>query len=177
MSWIRAGGPTVVNDQTALPVMVSGGSSASLSETCVPTTVTVHVSSWTKSAVGFSVKITGPPLAAAVWAPLVVHEIENHEPLTVTGSLNVTVTSASTATPVAPAAGVVDETCGAASVETKWAPRPVKSSVAKPSHCTAGSNASFGSGSPASIAALRRSVLSAVLVRPVPHSVPGSTPR
>ena len=177
MSWIRAGGPTVVNDQTALPVIVSGGSSTSLSETCVPTMVTVHVSSCTKSVSGFSVNVAGPPLAAAAWAPLVVHEIENHDPLTVTGSLKVTVTSASTATPVAPAVGVVDETCGAASVETKWAPRPVKSSVAKPSHWTAGSKTSFGSGSPASMAALRRSVLSAVLVRPVPHSVPGSKPR
>ena len=177
MSWIRAGGPTVVNDQTALPVIVSGGSSTSLSETCAPTIVTVHVSSWTKSALGFRVKDSGPPPAAAVCAPLVVQEMENHDPLTVTGSLKFTVMFASTATPVAPAAGVVEETCGAASVETMCAPRPVKSSVAKPSHSTAGSNASPGSGSPASIAALRRSVLSAVLVRPVPHSVPGSNPR
>ena len=49
-------------------------------------------------------------------------------------------------------------------------------SVAKPSHSTAGSKASEPFASPASTLALRRSVLSAVLVSPVPHSVPGSTP-
>ncbi len=56
------------------------------------------------------------------------------------------------------------------------APSPSKVSVAKPSHSTAGSKASPPLVSPASTLGLRRSVLSIVLVSPVPHSVPGSTP-
>jgi hypothetical protein len=60
---------------------------------------------------------------------------------------------------------------------TPWKPRPPNVSVAKPSHSTVGSKASVSFVSPASIAAFRRSVLSAVLVSPVPHSAPGSKPR
>ncbi len=56
------------------------------------------------------------------------------------------------------------------------APSPSNVSVAKPSHCSAGSNTSFGTASPAHTPALRRSVLSAVDTSPVPHSVPGSLP-
>src|SRR3954471_24005844 len=52
-------------------------------------------------------------------------------------------------------------------------PRPLNVSVAKPSHSTAGSKASAPFVSPALIESFRRSVLSAVLVSPVPHSVPG----
>jgi hypothetical protein len=112
-----------------------------------------------------------------VCGPLSVQEIENQEPVTETGSLNVTVRSESTGTPVASAAGVVATARGAGSATTvECAPRPAKVSVAKPSHSTAGSKTSLEFGSPASMAALRRSVLSAVLVRPVPHSVPGSKP-
>ena len=48
--------------------------------------------------------------------------------------------------------------------------------VGNPSHSTEGSNASAPFGSPSVIVALRRSVLSAVLVSPDPHSVPGSKP-
>jgi hypothetical protein len=58
-----------------------------------------------------------------------------------------------------------------------WVPSPSKVSVAKPSHSVAGSKASPGFGSPAFTVDLRRIVLSNVLVRPVPHSVPGSVPR
>ena len=57
-----------------------------------------------------------------------------------------------------------------------WLPRPSNVSFAKPSHWRAGSNASDWFVSPASIPALRRSVLSAVLVSPLPHWVPGSKP-
>src|SRR6266542_2941476 len=59
---------------------------------------------------------------------------------------------------------------------TVWLPRPPKVSTAKPSHSTAGSNASAPLVSPASTEGLRRSVLSAVLVSPAPHSAPGSKP-
>ncbi len=119
----------------------------------------------------------GPPPAIAVCAPLSAQEIVNQAPVTLTGSLNVTDRSAEGETPVAPAVGEVAVTCGAASATTvECAPRPVKSSVANPSHSTAGSKTSLGFESPASIVPLRRSVLSAVLVSPVPHSVPGSKP-
>src|SRR4029453_10420997 len=57
-----------------------------------------------------------------------------------------------------------------------WAPRPSSVFCGKPSHSSAGSKASVPSGSPADTVGSRRSVLSAVLVRPVPHSVIGRTP-
>ena len=55
-------------------------------------------------------------------------------------------------------------------------PRPSNVSVAKPFHSAAGSKASLATASPAQTAGIRRRVLSAVLVRPAPHSVPGSKP-
>ena len=165
ISLIRLGGPTIVNDQAKSPAIVSGGSSASRSDTWPATIVAVQVSPAAKSTSGARVKVVGPPEATAVCAPLTAHEMENHAPATATGSPNVTLRSESGETPVAPAVGVVATTCGAASATTaEWEPRPVKSSVAKPSHSTAGSNTSPGVVSPASIVALRRSVLSAVLV-------------
>jgi hypothetical protein len=59
---------------------------------------------------------------------------------------------------------------------TVWVPRPSNVSVAKPSHSTDGSNASPPFVSPAVTVVFRRSVLSNVLVSPVPHSVPGLKP-
>ncbi len=53
------------------------------------------------------------------------------------------------------------------------APSPSKVLTAKPSHSSAGSKVSVATGSPAQMVALRRNVLSAVLIRPVPHSVVG----
>ena len=58
----------------------------------------------------------------------------------------------------------------------EWVPRPSKVSTAKPSHSVAGSYASFTTRSPTLTVALRRRVLSAVDVTPLPHSEPGSTP-
>ena len=98
---------------------------------------------------------------------------------TETGSLNVIPTLALPATSIEPFAGVVLATVGAASAGGGPAvcePSPSNVSVAKPSHWTAGSNASEPLMSPSVTTALRRSVLSAVLTRPVPHSVPGSKP-
>ena len=54
-----------------------------------------------KSASGFNVKVVGPPVTAAVWAPLVPHAIVNQLPATLTGSVKATDTLASRATPVA----------------------------------------------------------------------------
>ncbi len=98
----------------------------------------------------------------------------------VTGSLNPMVTAASTVT-VEPAPGVAWATVGASSggggVQSDvWEPRPSNVSTAKPSHSAAGSKAFAPLVSPMQTEALRRSVLSAVLVRPVPHSDPGSKP-
>ena len=92
-----------------------------------------------------------------------------------TGSLNVIETFAPGATSVAPFAGVVEPTVGAPSAETECTPRSPNVSVANPSHSSAGSKASDTFVSPAVIAGFRRSVLSWVLVRPEPHSVPGSS--
>src|SRR5919106_4525940 len=65
---------------------------------------------------------------------------------------------------------------GAPQLPTSGQPRPSNVSVGDPSHSTAGSNVSFTTVSPAATEGLRRSVLSAVLTSPVPHSVPGSKP-
>jgi hypothetical protein len=57
-----------------------------------------------------------------------------------------------------------------------WAPSPSSVLSGKPSHSAAGSKGLVPSVSPAEMVAWRRIVLSDVLVAPVPHSVPGSTP-
>ncbi len=171
------GGEGVLKLKTWFAAIASGGSLVSWSVTFAATTVTVQVSFATKSVSGSSVNVCGPPVTAALCEPLVPHESVNHEPVTSTFSLKVTDTFAVTETSVAPAAGVVLVTVGAASPDVRvWAPSPSKVSVAKPFHSTAGSNASAPFASPVSIVGLRRRVLSAVLVTPVPHSVPGSTP-
>ncbi len=100
---------------TKSAAMASGGSVVSWSLTWAATTVTRAASPGVKSVVGLSTNELGPPVTAASWVPLVVHEIENHDPVTVTGSLKSMVTSVPAATPVAPLAGVVDVTAGAPS--------------------------------------------------------------
>src|SRR6266536_2539594 len=123
MSWTNVGGgggASVANVHVSSPAIVSGGSLVSWSETCEPTTVTVHVSPWAKSASGSSVNAVGPPLTAAVWVPLVPHEIENQEPPTFTGSLKVIVTFAFAAMPVAPPAGERETMLGGWSPRQKW---------------------------------------------------------
>jgi hypothetical protein len=96
----------------------------SRSLTCVASIVVVQDSSGAKSASGSSVNVRGPPEATAVCAPLVVQRMSNHEPATATSSLKVRVMFASTATPVAPAAGVVASTRGASSSAVEWKPSP-----------------------------------------------------
>src|SRR6187455_2946064 len=92
--------------------MVSGGSFASVSLTFAAKTVTVQLSPFAKFESGLSVKDCGPPETAAVCAPEVAHEIVNQLPVTFTSSLKVSETFASTATSVAPFAGVVACTDG-----------------------------------------------------------------
>src|SRR5712691_1762294 len=116
MSWMNVGGgggSTVAKLHVSSPAMVSGGSIVSWSDTWAPTIVTVHVSPWTKLTSGSRANVVGPPETVAVWEPLVPHEIEYQAPVTFTGSLNVTATFASTATPVAPLAGERAVTVGA----------------------------------------------------------------
>ena len=125
-----------------------------------------------------------PPTAPAGVTP--VREIEPDAGVGETGPSvsDVTVPSASVAeTAAVPAVPWSTEsdgghvtTTGALPPVTVCAPSPSNVSVANPSHSMDGSNASEPFGSPATIVGLRRSVLSAVLVRPVPHSVPGSKP-
>ena len=117
MSWIGVGvaGAAVVKLQTMSAAGWSGGSVVSWSETCAATIVTVQLSPAAKSESGSIVKVVGPPLAAAVWVPLVAHEIEYHEPVTLTGSLKVTETFAAVATSVASIPGEREVTDGAAS--------------------------------------------------------------
>ena len=95
----------IVNDQTWSAAMSSGGSLASWSLTPAAAIVTVHVSLTGRFAVGLSVNVVGPPLASAATGPPAAHVIVNHVPLTLTGSENVRVMFASTATSVAPAPG------------------------------------------------------------------------
>src|SRR5688572_4866844 len=57
-----------------------------------------------------------------------------------------------------------------------WHPSCANVSLANPSHSTDGSNAFEPSTSPDVTLSFRLSVLSAVEVNPVPHSVPGSNP-
>jgi hypothetical protein len=117
MSWIGVGvdGAAVVKLQVMSAAGWSGGSFVSWSETCAATIVTVQLSPAAKSESGSSVKVVGPPPTAAVWGPLVAHEIEYHEPVTSTGSLNVTETLAAVATSVASIPGERAVTDGAAS--------------------------------------------------------------
>ena len=99
--------------------IVSGGSFASWSAACAAKTVVVQLSPGAKSAFGLTVNTVGPPLtavSATLRVPLVAQTIWNQLPLTFTGSLNVTVTFALRTTPVAPFAGPVVETDGAASM-------------------------------------------------------------
>src|SRR6266545_3866310 len=95
--------------------MVSGGSFVSTSWTALPVTVTVQLSPAEKSVAGSRVNVVGPPETVALCAPLVAQAIENAPASTVTGSLNVTLTFEAATTPVAPPAGVVELTVGAAS--------------------------------------------------------------
>src|SRR5207247_1277189 len=103
--------------------MLSGGSRRSWSATSAASTVTVHVSAFAKSAPGSIANVVGPPVAVAAWPPLVPHTTLNHVPATFTGSENVTLMLASTATPDAPLAGTVAVTEGAASLGAGGATR------------------------------------------------------
>src|SRR6266550_6846663 len=89
----------------------------SWSVTCAATTVTVQVSLPTKSVTGSSEKVVDAGVATAGCGPLVEQEIVNQVPVTITGSLNVTEMFAPTATPLAPADGVVRLTAGGWSLQ------------------------------------------------------------
>ena len=77
----------------------------------------MHGSPAAKSAAGFTVQVVlaASAVAESEWTPEVAHEIEKALDAP-TGSLKVAETLESTATPVAPFVGVVEETLGAESV-------------------------------------------------------------
>src|SRR5947207_6801261 len=85
-----------------------------------PLRPTEHVSLLAKSVSGSSVKVVGPPVTVAVCAPLVRHTIRNQDPMTSTGSLNVTVMLLPTGIPAAPAAGVRAVRVGGSSPVQAW---------------------------------------------------------
>src|SRR5438093_12192675 len=95
--------------------MLSGGSIRSWSFTFEASTVTVHISALAKSVAGSRTKVTGLPDTAAPWSPLVAQAIWNQASVTFTGSPKVIEMLASTATPDALPAGVVELTAGAGS--------------------------------------------------------------
>src|SRR5919109_783067 len=115
MSWIGTVGATVVKLHESSLAMLSGGSLVSWSVTFPANMVAVPVSLGAKSLSGSGVKVLGPPLVVAVCEPLTKQEIENQLPVTLTGSLNVTLTFASSATSLAPLAGERLATEGAVS--------------------------------------------------------------
>ena len=78
--------------------MLSGGSLASVSVTCAAKIVTVQASPGAKSVFGLIVKVDAgeagvTTVSAGFLVPLVVQTIWNQLPVTLTGSLNVTVRS------------------------------------------------------------------------------------
>src|SRR5262245_55716199 len=83
-------GAAVVKLKMLSAAIVSGGSSVSWSVTFAATMVTVQFSLEAKSEVGSRVNVVGPPETVAAWVPDVPQTIENQEPVTFTGSLNVT---------------------------------------------------------------------------------------
>ena len=179
-SWIGVFGSVqlndcaVANDHVKFAAIASGGSCVSWSVTFAATMVTLQLSPEAKSAEGSSVNVLGPPLTVAVRGPL-AHAMPYQLGDTFTGSEKVTVMFEPTPTPVAPAAGTVVVTDGAIS-PPPCAPSPSNVSIANPSHSIDGSKTSVPFASPLVTESLRRSVLSAVLTRPVPHSVPGLKP-
>ncbi len=119
---VTVGATSIVKLNTKFAAMLSGGSTLSWSVTCAATIVTVHVSPAAKSTFGLMVKVVGPPVttvAATLRAPLVGQAIENHSPVTLTGSLNVTVMFVFVAWSTAPLVGVVAVTVGATSTVVK----------------------------------------------------------
>src|SRR5258706_504722 len=121
MSWMRvAGAPhtsasAVWKLKTKSAAIVLGGSFASWSSTFAATTVTVHDSLGAKFASRSSVKTVGPPAVGAVCPRDTPQVIENHPTATLTGSENVTLMLESSATPLAPAIGLVAVMLGATS--------------------------------------------------------------
>src|SRR6185369_11680620 len=118
---------SIVKLKTKFAVILSGGSTASWSETCAAKTVTVTDSPGAKSTFGLIVNVVGPPVrtvSATLRVPLVAPTSWNQLPVRFTGSLNVMLTLVLLACCVAPLVGVVAVTLGAASMlklKTKFA--------------------------------------------------------
>src|SRR6266536_2797107 len=106
----------VVNEKTVLAAGWSGGSPLSTSLIPAASTVTVQTVASGRSALGFRVIVAVPePLTAKLWALPVGHSSVNEPPVAVTGSLKLATMFALGSTAVAPSAGLVVVTVGAAS--------------------------------------------------------------
>src|SRR5215208_1349020 len=98
--------------------MLSGGSFASSSVTWAAKTVTLTDSPFAKSVFGLMVNVVGPPVttvSATLRVPLVLPTIWNQLPVTLTGSLKVTVIFELPEAFGAPLIGVTPATVGASS--------------------------------------------------------------
>ena len=112
---MRASRPPVQKVASKSDCIAFGGSSASWSLTRAASTLSVHDSPSTKSCVGLSVKVVGPPLVVAACGPLTRHARLNQSAASPTGSLKTTVIDASSAASTDPLAGVTLMTTGAGS--------------------------------------------------------------
>jgi hypothetical protein len=112
---ITLGAVAVVNENEKSAAIVSGGSTKSTSCTFEPVTVTVQVVPEASELFGVSVNVVGPPLCVNATGVPVGHSSANAPASTVTGSEKVTVGAVLAATWLAPSAGVVEMTVGAAS--------------------------------------------------------------
>ncbi len=152
----------------------------STSRTAEPTTVSVQASPGAKSALGSRVEVTRLLVRVKVLVPLTLQERVKAPAAAVTGSEKVTVTFEPSATAALPVAGEVDTTVGAASVGGATVDGVGAEAAdgvdGEAVPLDGGVEGVVGDGVAGLDRALRRSVLSAVEVRPVPHSVPGSKP-
>src|SRR5205085_12569323 len=92
---LTVGAASILKLKTKFAAMLSGGSFSSWSVTCAAKTVTVQLSPAAKSLFGLMVNVVGPPVttvSATLRVPLVPQTTWNQLPVTLTGSLTVTVT-------------------------------------------------------------------------------------
>ncbi len=171
--------PNVINEAVKSVSILSGGSSVSWSVTAAAETVKGAGLCEGEIFVGVQRKIgwaiaMGNCVFSAVRAGY-IESSRGHIHRLAKGYVEVWVSSGRLD---APSTGMEPVTAGAESATqlATWVPKPSNVLMAYPSHSRAGSKTSEPFGSPLHTVFFRLRVLSAVLVRPVPHSVPGSNP-
>ena len=116
----RAGAASVVNENVRLAGRLSGGSRVSASLMPAAYTVIVQLAPWGSAPVGSSVTVALPDPLMAKGIGVASHVKAKEPAVALTGSLKVTVGLTSVATWVAPSAGLVEVTLGAASLGPDW---------------------------------------------------------